>query len=69
MRFSATATAKIFERVVEGMREIGVLLLAFAPLEFTLQGDTGRPLAMILFAATGLGLWVGSLYMEVRQYR
>lgn len=69
MRLNESVRSTLAKRLVEAAREIGVLLLAFAPLEFTLQGGASRPIAMAVFIASGFGLWAGSLYGEVRQQR
>ena len=66
MQLTEAQKARILLRVIEAMREIGVLLLAFAPLEFTLQGGTASALALWGFVSTGVALLAISLYLETR---
>jgi hypothetical protein len=53
--------------VIEVVREIGVLLLAFTPLEFTLQRGAASGVALWVFVATGAALVGISLYAEARR--
>lgn len=48
------------------MREIGILLMAFAPLDAVLAERNRVPL-LLLFLLFGLGLFVGAIVLESRQ--
>ena len=56
------------ERVEDAMREVGTLMIAFAPLDAAVAGSerTGRLLIFLIF---GLVLFVGSLWIERRRNR
>ena len=62
---------KLADRVFEGMREIGILLIAFAPLDVTVTPANGREpgAVVLLFAGFGLFLFVGALSLEWRHDR
>jgi hypothetical protein len=57
-------------RVLEALREVGVLLMAFGPLEAALNANKGAALwanrAGPLFFAIGLGLFLLAVYLEWR---
>lgn len=56
------------ERLEEAMREIGVLLLAFTPLDATLNRAPGQPRGAILFfVALGLCFLGTAILMEHRR--
>jgi hypothetical protein len=53
------------ERIEDAMREIGTLLLAFAPLDAALsEGRLPASAFLLLFLGLGLSLFVGALAME-----
>ena len=56
-------------RILDGMREIGVLLMAFAPLDVALNRTALRDGIGVLVAFVGVGalLFVGSLVLEWRR--
>ena len=66
MQLTEAQKARIALRLIEAAREIGVLLLAFTPLEFTLQGGTAGALALWGFVTTGVVFLSISLYLEAR---
>jgi hypothetical protein len=66
VRFTGAQKPRIAQRLIEVVREMGVLLLAFAPLEFTLQGGTASAFALWGFVSTGVALLAISLYAEAR---
>jgi hypothetical protein len=47
-------------------REVGTLLVAFAPLDFELQEGTVRTIAMVGFVLAGGGLFLLSLVIDLR---
>jgi hypothetical protein len=55
------------ERIADGMREVGVLLLAFAPLESALshRGEGSRDFLMLFFGS-GMSLFSVALVLEWR---
>ena len=56
------------ERVEDALREIGTLLLAFAPLDAVLTEEARRGY-VLLFVLAGLLLFMGSLSLERRRRR
>ena len=61
-------TRSVRERLEEALREIGVLLLAFTPLDATLNRAPGQPRGAILyFVAIGLCLFGVAILMEHRR--
>jgi hypothetical protein len=56
------------ERVLEAMREVGILLIAFAPLDFAVSGaPIGRSWPYLLvFLVVGLSLLSSSILIERR---
>lgn len=58
----------ITERLEEAMREVGVLLIAFSPLDFALnrhrRGDVN---ALLIFFCLGTSLFTGALVSERRR--
>lgn len=56
----------IKERLAGFFREIGTLLVAFAPLDFALQEGTVRTIAMLAFVVAGGALFAASLVIEMR---
>jgi hypothetical protein len=61
--------ARVGERILEGLREVGVLLVAFAPLDMAI-GE--KPLAdswpiLVMFFLAGLTMFVMALILEWRR--
>jgi len=65
---NASKSARLGRRVVEGLREVGVLLIAFAPLESALRGPDPayHTRFLIEFGGGGLLLFGVSLLLEWR---
>jgi len=57
----------VAERVEDAMREVGTLVMAFAPLDATFAEGDARVGRLLLFGAYGLLLFVGSLWLERRR--
>lgn len=57
----------VAERFEEAMREIGVLLIAFAPLEAAFSRGAGTLRWLLLFLSCGLLLFIAALYFEGRR--
>jgi hypothetical protein len=58
-------TKKVAERVEDAIREIGVLLIAFAPLDVALNRHVGGDFTyLLLFLGLGEFLFVGALILE-----
>jgi len=59
---------RLFGRLIEGMREVGILLTAFAPLDVAVNLAGGKNPAGVLlfFAGLGLLLFAGALALEWR---
>jgi len=58
------------ERIEDGMREVGTLLLAFAPLDAALgEGKQDHTLILLLFLFFGTLLFGGALVLEWRRNR
>ncbi len=56
------------ERIEDAMREVGVLLIAFAPLDVALSEGKGPRLGfLLLFLGLGTLLFVGALVLERRR--
>ena len=55
---------RLLRRIQEAMREVGVLLIAFAPLDVGLQGAAGNLRVLFFFLGLGLLLFIGSLTVE-----
>jgi hypothetical protein len=65
-----SAAPSVKERIEEILREIGVLLFAFAPLDAALGSDRpDRWTIVLLFVTLGLSLIVVSLLSEQRRRR
>jgi C4-dicarboxylate-specific signal transduction histidine kinase len=62
------STKSVAERIEEAMREIGMLLLAFAPLDAVLAepARTGR---LLLFFCFGIFLFIAAVLLERRRAR
>ncbi len=48
------------------MREIGTLLITFAPLDLGLRGSESRVHVLLLFLTAGVLLFLGALALEWR---
>ena len=59
----------IFDRATDGMREVGTLLIAFAPLDVALQGVNGNVATLITFLVVGALLFCAAVYLEVAKIR
>jgi len=60
----------VAERIEDGMREVGTLLIAFAPLDAALsegRANGGVLLFLLLLLALGALLFVGALLLERRR--
>ena len=61
-------TRSVRERIEEAAREIGLLLMAFAPLDTAVGAAQGQKTGSTLFSAlVGLCLFVGAMAMEQRR--
>jgi hypothetical protein len=60
-------TRTVSERIVEAMREIGVLLIAFAPLDAAFSGGPGALRLAVAFFAVGLVFFAGAVVLEGRR--
>jgi hypothetical protein len=65
-----TSVKSAGERIEDGMREIGTLLIAFAPLDAALT-ECREHVAVFLLLFLGLGalLFIGALVLERRRSR
>jgi hypothetical protein len=54
------------DRILEAMREIGVLILAFAPLDVALGPSPHSARTLLIFLGLGFFLFAGSLVFEWR---
>ena len=59
----------VLERLADAMREVGTLLIAFAPLDAALVERPGRTGLLLLFMIFGVLLFIGSLLIERRRSR
>jgi len=55
------------ERVEDAMREVGTLLITFAPLDAALAPDSGQARTFLFFLIMGVALFAGSLWLERRR--
>jgi len=64
-----TRTRRLRERILEGMREVGILFLAFAPLDAGLSQRSLRESAggLLLFLGLGSFFFGGALVFEWRR--
>ena len=59
-------TQSVRERIEEAARQIGVLLIAFAPLDAAVNAAQGQKLGSLLyFVALGVGLFTVGIWMEL----
>ena len=62
--------ARLRERAEDLLREIGTLLLAFAPLDAVLWGERPERLTLVLtFILVGISLTMIAFYSELRRLR
>ena len=57
---------RLYRRVQDALREIGTLLIAFAPLDVGLQGVAGRVHVLVFFLSVGAGFFGCALVLEWR---
>ena len=57
---------RLGDRVLEGMREVGILLIAFAPLDAVLAENREARSTLLLFLALGGFLFAVALIIEWR---
>jgi hypothetical protein len=55
------------ERLEDAMREVGTLLVAFAPLDAALAEGGRATRALLFFLLIGMALFAGSLWLERRR--
>jgi hypothetical protein len=55
------------ERLEDGMREVGTLLITFAPLDAALAEGSGMAGKFLSFVIVGVTLFAGSLWLERRR--
>ncbi|MFI5361523.1 MAG: hypothetical protein ACHQ49_06095 [Elusimicrobiota bacterium] len=61
---------QVGERIEDAMREVGVLLIAFAPLDVALNRHSEGDLSyLLLFLGFGTALFVGALILERKRCR
>jgi hypothetical protein len=66
----AAPTRRPMDRVEDAMREIGTLIIAFAPLDAVYSAESGnRPRSVLLFVLWGLSFFFGALFLEWRRAR
>ena len=68
MALSRKQKARIGARMTVLYREVGTLLLAFAPLDY-LQRDTVNVLELLAFLSIGVSLFGWSVFREMRGER
>lgn len=68
LRRDPTKADRLGERVLEAMREVGILLVAFTPLDAALLPHDIRNVGVFLaaFLGSGLLLFFGALILEWR---
>ena len=67
MSNTARRTEIFWTRVEEAAREIGVLLIAFAPLDLAFSDARARYSAAVLFFTIGVLLFVTAIWLERRR--
>jgi len=56
---------RVVQHVADALREIGVLLIAFAPLDIALSSGQRSPgLYLLIFSVAGLSLFVAGVALE-----
>jgi hypothetical protein len=67
LRSHPKRTIRLVERVLEGMREIAILLIVFAPLDAALlPSDIRSAAAWLLLLGCGVLLFIAALLIEWR---
>ena len=61
------AVKTVQERVEDAMREVGTLLITFAPLDAALAERSGMARKFLFFLIVGVVLFAGSLWLERRR--
>ena len=61
-----TQALRARERLLDAMREVGVLLIAFAPLDAVLVESPRRRNGLLIFLALGLFLFLVAIIVEWR---
>jgi len=61
------AVKTVQERVEDAMREVGTLLITFAPLDAALAEGSGIAGKFLSFVIVGVTLFAGSLWLERRR--
>jgi len=69
MPLSLDERRHIQERISGFCREVGTLLVAFAPLDFAMQSGTIRTAVLVGFVVAGGSLFGVSLFIELRLKR
>lgn len=67
MRLSVERERAIRARIEDGAREIGVLLIVFAPLDYAFAGGAEHTSSALLFFLIGFVCFFGAVYSEVRR--
>lgn len=67
-RMDRVTTPTAAERIIEAMRAIGVLLIAFAPLDAAFSGGVRSAGFAIAFGSLGLLLFVVAVVLEGRRH-
>ena len=67
MSNSTRRTEIVWLRIEEAFREIGVLLVAFAPLDLAFSDAGARYPAAMLFFAIGVLFFVMAVWLELRR--
>jgi hypothetical protein len=62
-----SAVKTVQERVEDAMREVGTLLITFAPLDAALAEGSGMAGKFLSFVIVGVALFAGSLWLERRR--
>ena len=63
-----TGGKTVRERIEDGMREVGTLLITFAPLDYALtHREPGTALPLLSMLLLGVLLFTGSLLLERRR--
>ena len=64
--FIVVTVKPVRERFGDAMREIGTLLITFAPLDAALNENRGAVRGLLYFLVVGFLLFAGSLWLERR---
>ena len=66
MTFSSKQRTHVVERAAGLCREVGTLLVAFAPLDYSMQHQTVNAASLAGFLVTGGVLFALSIFIELR---